>query len=172
MKKTFIVFFIYLLQFNFVIAKTTITFIDMDKIMLTSKPGSSIVSQLKVINAKNLDIFKNGAKKLKEKESKLITQKNLLSEIDFQTKINKLKQEIENYNVNRDKINNNFNKLRIDSTNKLLVLINPILMNYSDNKSISLILNKKNLVVGKMELDITDEIIKIINKEIKQFKIQ
>jgi outer membrane protein len=45
-------------------------------------------------------------------------------------------------------------------------------MNYSDNKSISLILNKKNLVVGKMELDITDEIIKIINKEIKQFKIQ
>ena len=62
--------------------------------------------------------------------------------------------------------------LKIDSTKKLLKLINPILVNYSNEKSISLILNKKNLVIGKTEFDITDEIIKIINNEIKKFKIQ
>ena len=62
--------------------------------------------------------------------------------------------------------------MRISNTNKLLKLINPILLDYSNDKSILFILNKKNLVIGKTELDITDEIIKIINKEIKQFKIQ
>ena len=31
---------------------------------------------------------------------------------------------------------------------------------------------KKNLVIGKTELDITDEVIKIINTEIKEFKIK
>ena len=31
---------------------------------------------------------------------------------------------------------------------------------------------KKDLIIGKTELDITDEIIKIINVEIKEFKIK
>jgi outer membrane protein len=172
MKKILIGFFICAFQFNFAIANTTIAFIDMDKIILTSKPGSSIVSQLKDVNLKNLKIFENNAKNLKEQETKLISQKNILSELDFQTNIEKLKLEIKNYNTNRNKINNDFNKLRIDSTNELLKLINPILINYSNDRSILLILDKKNLVVGKSELDITDEVIKIINKEIKQFKIK
>ena len=172
MKNIVIGFFICIFQFNFVIANTTIAFIDMDKIISTSKPGSSIISQLKDINLKNSKIFETNSKKLKEQEIKLISQKNILSELDFKTNINKLKIEIKNYNVNRTKINNDFNKLRISNTNELLKLINPILINYSNDKSISLILNKKNLVIGKTELDITDEIIKIINKEIKQFKIK
>ena len=172
MNRTVIAFFIFIFPFNFAIANTTIAFIDMDKVISTSKPGSSIVNQLQDINSKNTKIFETNAMKLKEQETKLISQKNILSEVDFQTNIKKLKLEIKNYNTNRDKINNDFNKLRIDSTNELLKLINPILINYSNEKSISLILNKKNLIIGKTELDITDKIIKIINSEIKQIKIK
>ena len=172
MKKIIIISIICVFHFNFAIANTIIAFIDMDKIISTSKPGSHIKSQLDDINSKNSKMFETKAKKLKEQESKLISQKNILSKVDFQKNINKLKLEIEDYNTNRDKINNEFIKLRIDSTNKLLKSINPILISYSNNNSISLILNKKNLVIGKTEFDITDEIIKIINKEIKQFKIK
>ena len=172
MKKIFIIFTIYIFQFNFAIANTTIAFIDMDKIILTSKPGSYIISQLQEINSINSKIFETNAKKLKERENKLISQKNILSEVDFQTKVNKLKQEIQKYNTNREKVNNDFKKLRIDSTNELLKLINPIIIDYSNDKSISVILNKKNLVIGKKEFDITDKIIKVINIEIKKFKIQ
>ena len=35
-----------------------------------------------------------------------------------------------------------------------------------------MVLKKKDLVIGKTELDITDEIIRIINRDIKQFKIK
>jgi len=172
MKKVVIIFFIYFFQINFVIANTSIAFIDMDKVISLSKPGSSIMSQLNSLSSQNSKKFKSEAKKIKEQETKLISQKNILSEVDFQSNINKLKLEIKNYNDNRDKINNDFNKLRIDSTNKLLKLINPILVSYSNDKSISLILKKRDLVIGKTELDITDEIILIINKDINQFKIQ
>tara|TARA_B110000037_G_scaffold183597_1_gene211915 strand:+ start:2272 stop:2790 length:519 start_codon:yes stop_codon:yes gene_type:complete len=172
MKKNLIIFFIYIFQFNFAIANTTIAYIDMDKIISTSKPGSYIVSQLKEINSNNSKIFESNVKKLKEKETKLISQKNILSDVDYQKNINNLKLDIQNYNFEREKINNDFNMLKIDSTKELLKLINPILVNYSNEKSISLILNKKNLVIGKTEFDITDEIIKIINNEIKKFKIQ
>ena len=172
MKKVVIIFFIYFFQINFVIANTSIAFIDMDKVISLSKPGSSIMSQLNTLSSQNSKKFESEAKKIKEQENKIISQKNILSEVDFQSNINKLKLEIKNYNDNRDKINNDFNKLRIDNTNKLLKLINPILVSYSNDKSISLILKKRDLVIGKTELDITDEIIKIINKDINQFKIQ
>ena len=172
MKRIIIIFLIYIFQFNFANANTTIAYIDMDKTISTSKPGFYIISQLKDINLKNSKMLENNAKKLKEKETKLISQKNILSELDFQTNFDKLKLEIQNYNVNREKVNNDLKKLRINSTNELLKLINPILVNYSNKESISLILNKKNLVLGKTELDITDEIIKIINNKIKKFKIQ
>ena len=172
MKKNLIIFFIYIFQFNFAIANTTIAYIDMDKIISTSKPGSYIVSQLKEINSNNSKIFESNVKKLKEKETKLISQKNILSDVDYQKNINNLKLDIQNYNFEREKINNDFNMLKIDSTKELLKLINPILVNYSNEKSISLILNKKNLVIGKTEFDITDEIIKIIDNEIKEFKIK
>ena len=149
-----------------------IAFIDMDKIVSTSKSGSSILKQLTDLNSKNSKFLKNEEKKFKEKETKLISQKNILSEVDFQKKIVELKDEIKNYNQNRNKMIEDFRKLKIDNTNNLLKLINPILIKFSNEEGISIILKKKNLVVAKTELDITEEIIKIVNLEVKEFKIK
>jgi outer membrane protein len=146
--------------------------IDMDKVMSTSKSGASILKQLTDLNNKNLIFLKKEKKKFEEKEIKLISQKNIISEADFQNKVNELKSEIKNYNQNRDKMINEFNKLKANNTNNLLKLINPILLKFSDDKEISIILQKKDLVVAKTELDITDDIIKIINSEIKELKIK
>jgi outer membrane protein len=153
-------------------ANTTIAFIDMDRIMSDSKPGLSILKQLKNINNKNSNKLQNDFKKLKEQEIKLISQKKILSKSDFQSNVNKLKSEVENYNISKDKINNEFTKLKVNSTNKLLTLVNPILIKYSNEKSISIILQKKNIIIGKTELDITDEIIMIIDNIIDEFKIK
>jgi outer membrane protein len=153
-------------------ANTTIAFIDMDRIMSDSKPGLSILKQLKNINNKNSNKLQNDFKKLKEQEIKLISQKKILSKSDFQSNVNKLKSEVENYNISKDKINNEFTKLKVNSTNKLLTLVNPILIKYSNEKSISIILQKKNIIIGKTELDITDEIIMIIDNVIDEFKIK
>ena len=116
MKKLFIISIIFLFKINLVLANTTVAFIDMKKVISTSKPGSSIMSQLNDIILKNENKFKSDAKKLKEQEVKLISQKNILSEIDFQSNLKKLKLEIKSYNENRNKINVNFNKLRSEST--------------------------------------------------------
>ena len=163
---------IFLFFTNTVFSEQKIAFIDMDKVITTSKSGSSILKQLTDINKKNLKFLKDEEKKFKEKETKLISQKNILSEADFKKKIVELRSEIKNYNQNRNKIINEFNELKIDNTNNFLKLINPILIKFSNEKGISIILQKKNLVVAKNELDITEEIINIINTEIKEFKIK
>ena len=169
----FLSLFIVFLIFNVpVSAEQKIVFVDMDKLISASKPGSSIFNQLKDINKKNLNFLKEEEKKFKEKEKKLISQKNIISENDFKDKINELKFEINNYNLDRKEKIKKFNQLKIENTNNLLKLINPILAKYSTENEISIILQKKDLIIGKTELDITEEIITIINNEIKEFKIK
>ena len=163
---------IFLFFTNPVFSEQKIAYINMDRVISTSKSGSSILKQLTDLNNKNLNFLKNEEKKFKEKETKLISQKNIITETDFQNKVDKLKSEIKNYNQNRNKIMADFNKLKLDSTNHLLKLINPILIKFSDDKEISIILQKKDLVIAKSELDITDDVIKIINAEVEEFKIK
>ena len=157
---------------NQAFSEQKIAFIDMDKVISTSKSGSSILKQLTDLNNKNSKFLKDEKKKFQEKETKLIAQKNILSETDFKNKLNELKSEIKNYNQNRNKLLADFNKLKIDNTNSLLRLINPILIKFSNDKEIAIILQKKDLVVAKTQLDITDEVIKIVNSEVKEFKIK
>ena len=163
---------IFLLFTNQAFSEQKIAFIDMDKVISTSKSGSSVLKQLTNLNKKNLRFLKDEEKKFKEKEKKLISQKKIISETDFKNKVNELKSEIKSYNQNRNKMLADFNKLKIDNTNNLLKLINPILVKFSDDKEIAIILQKKDLVVAKTQLDITDEVIKIVNSEVKEFKIK
>ena len=163
---------IFLMLINQAFSEQKIAFIDMDKVISTSKSGSSILKQLTDLNNKNLKFLKNEEKKFKEKETKLISQKNIISENDFKNNVKKLKSEIKNYNQNRNKMMADFNKLKIDNTNNLLKLINPILIKFSNDKEIAIIFQKKDLVVAKTQLDITDDVIKIINSEVKEFKIK
>ena len=172
MKYFLFIFTLFLFFLSPVISEQKIVFVDMDRVISTSNPGSSIFKQLKNINNKNLTILKNEEKKFKEKEQKLITQKNIISESDFKTKVDELKSEINNYNQNRKKMIEDFNRLKIDSTNKLLKQINPILEKFSNDNQIAIILQKKDLIIGKTELDITNEIIKNVNSQIKEFKIK
>ena len=166
------IFIIFLFFTNQAFSEQKIAFIDMDRVISTSKPGSSILKQLTDLNNKNLKFLKNEEKKFKEKETKLISQRNIISETDFENKVDELKSEIKDYNQNRNKMLADFNKLKIDNTNNFLKLINPILLKFSNDEEIAIILQKKDLVVAKTELDITDEVIMIVNTEVKEFNIK
>ena len=165
-------FVVFLTLSSSIKSEQKIVFVDMDKLVSVSKPGSSIFKQLKDINNKNLNFLRNEEKKFKEKEKKLVAQKNIISETDFNNKVDELKSDIKKFNQNRKKMIEDFNKLKVENTNNFLKLINPILTKFSIKNEIAIILQKKDLVIGKTELDITDEVIKIINNEIKEFKIK
>ena len=164
--------FVFFLFINPSKSEGKIVFIDLDKIILTSNPGSSILKQLNEINIINFTFFKNEEKKFKDKENKLISQKNIISEDNFKIKVNVLKSEIKNYNVKKNKMTKDFNRLKVNNTNIFLKLINPILTKFINEEDIDVVLQKKSIVIGKAKLDITEEVIKIINLEVKEFKIK
>ena len=82
-----------------------------------------------------------------------------------------LRKDIISYQKERNKTFNEINKSRINASSKLIKKLTPILEEYSKKNSISLIIQKKNIVIGKKNIDITPEIFDIVNKKIKDIKI-
>ena len=149
-----------------------IVYLNVDKIMQQSIAGKSIKTQLEKLHKKNLEKFKKNDEILKNKEKKIIAQKNILNQEDFQKEIRSLRTEIINFQKEQVKARDDINKLRIGATNKLISKLSPILEEYAKKNSISLILQKKNIVIGKKEMEINNEILELTNKEIKNIKIK
>ena len=172
MLKKFLIINLFIIFFTLSYAEEQkIVYLNVDKIMQQSIAGKSIKKQLENLYNKNLEKFKKNDEILKNKEKKLIAQKNILSQEDFQKELTSLRKEIINFQKEQVKARDNINKLRIGATNKLISKLSPILQEYAKNNSVSLILQKKNIVMGKKEIEITDEILELTNKEIKNIKI-
>ena len=85
-------FFIFAISLNSVNAEQKIVFVDMDRVVSTSSSGLSIINQLKDLSDKNLTLLNKQKKSFKEKEKKLFSQKNIISETEFANEANQLKK--------------------------------------------------------------------------------
>ena len=54
----------------------------------------------------------------------------------------------------------------------MLKTIRPILTDYSSKNSISILMQKKNIIIGKNELDITDAILKELDEKLTKIKLE
>ena len=150
----------------------SIVYINMEKVMKESIAGKSLMQQLEKIHKANIVEFKTVEEKLKEEESSILSQKNILSKEEFDKKVNLLKNKINDYKSTRKKKIDFVSKKKIDATAKLLEVVNPVLTDYSVENDISIILRKKDIVIAKSSLDITTEIIKIVNSKVKEINLK
>ena len=167
----------YFLRFFFIIfiilyssnsySESLIVFLDMDKVMLQSKAGKSITVELEKLHKNNITTFKQKEEELKNKETSIVSQKNVLSNEEFEKKINSLRKEANEYRIKRRDLIDSLTKKRVEAQNKLIKTLNPILADYSKKNSISMIIQKKNIIIGKSELEITDDILEILDKSLK-----
>ena len=148
-----------------------IVYLDVEKIMQQSEAGKSIVAQFKKKREVSISNFKKIEKGIVEKEKKLISQKNILSKEEFEKKLKELRIDISNYQKERNKKSNEITQSRIKASSKLINKLTPILEEYSKKNSIRIIVQKKHIVMGKKEDDITKDIMKIVNQKIKNIKI-
>ena len=149
------------------LAEKSIAFIDIDVIMNKSEFGKKsykkIDDDFNKENEKLLKIEKN----LVSKEQEILKQKNVLSEDELNKKIIDLRKEINDFQSNKRLLNKKFNEMRLNITNQMAQSLNLILSKYADENDISLVIQKKFIVIARSGLDITSEILKIFNKENK-----
>jgi len=148
-----------------------IVYIDMDLLISKSLAGKSINTQIKSQNKNNLEKFKKIEIDIKKEDEDISNKKNIISDDEYKKMVNQLNNKIKNY---RAMVNENVdknNKLKINATKKLIKKLNPILSDYSEKNSISIILQKRDIIIGKNSLNITDDIIKILDENVKEIKI-
>ena len=168
MKKIFYFFFLIFLTFNNLYAEEKIAYIDINYILNNSNTGKTITAILESFKKEEFSKFENFEKEIKIEEDKLIAKKNILKEVEYNKKVEILKDKINKFIKNKKDLYDERNRLKNKYTTKFLEILNPILTNYVENNSISILLPKNNILIGKKNLDITDQIIKIINdKNIK-----
>ena len=148
-----------------------IVYLDVEKIMQESVAGKSIMSKLKKKRESSISQFKKKEKDIIDKEKKLIAQKNVLNKEEFQKKIKDLRNEISKYQKDRNKVANEIATIRVKASKRLISKLTPILEEYSKKNSIKIIIQKKHIVMGKKEDDITNEILDLVNQKITNIKI-
>ena len=167
-----IIFYLITIFSSTVKADQSFLYIDMNYLLSNSTAGKSITNKLTALNKKNIDNFKKIEEKIKLEENKILTQKNVINKDEYESMVVKIQNEIKDYKKLRYQKNNELTKKKNKATAELISYINKILITYSDEKKISFILKKSNIIIGKKEFDITNDILKITNKKIKNIELK
>ena len=171
MKNYLFLFFFLVFSFNSQ-AEEKILYLDVNFLLSKSEAGIYINNELQKINNKNIEEFKKVEKSIKSEEEKLIKQKNILKEEEFNNKLNILREKYKSYQEMKNNKNNDLKNLRDNAGNQILKILNEILAEYSAKNKVSLIIEKKNIIIGKTDLDITNIILKILNEKIKKVELK
>ena len=168
MKIFFIKFFtIFFFLTSLSLSGEKIVYLDVDFILANSDKGKIILSNLEKKNKENIKILQSKEKILKDEETEIIKQKNIISEVSYKEKVNKLKSKIDTFKMDKDKLVKNFNQVRQQEINKFIKLVDEILGEYVEKNAIDLVLNKKDILMGKNKYNITNEIMELVNKSNK-----
>ena len=169
--KNIIIFFTLILLFTKASSQESVVYVDIDYIMTNSKVGKSLNSQIEKTHKNNISFFEKKEKELKKNEQDIIKQKNIIDKSEFQKKINELRGQASEYRKLRKEKIDKVTKQRLNSTAKIVKELKPILAQYADENSISIIIQKKNIIIGKSNLDITPQILSLLDKKISKIKL-
>ena len=149
-----------------------IVYINIDKIINKSIAGDFINKELEKLHNINLLNLNKIKDELQKEEKKILSKKNIISDDEYLKQIDILKTKLNNYQNKQKKMLKDLNDKRLKAKKELMNNLNIILSNFANNNDISYILNKKNVVIAKKDLDITDDIIILLNQKIKKIALK
>ena len=164
--KKFIIFLI-LFHTSTLYAHESVAYINLDLLFNNTNIGKKIIKKINLLDEQNIKQIKLEEKKLKDKEIKFLNKKNILSQEIFNKNLNELKNEVKIFNNENNKNKKKIQKIKNEELSKFLNQVQPILNTYMEKNSLNILIDKKNIFMGKTELDITEKIINIIDKELK-----
>ena len=167
----FLIIILFFFSSNLLLASEKIMFVDVNYIFSNSVAGKDITNKVKMDfdkSQKNLEILKN---KLIKDEKKLINQKNILSKEEFEKNLFDLKNEMDEFNNQRIKLNSEIDVYRNNLQSSFSLELSNVIQKYANENNIDLIIDKNTILVGKNVLDATKDVLKLFDKNIKKINI-
>lgn len=170
MKKIILIFLLFFFCNNNIYANN-IVYLDIQHIIDKSEIGIFYKNKIKLVQDQNNLNLKKDENEIKNMEIEINNQKNILSKDEIKKKISNLNELIKKYQIKRNKYNSNVIELKKKYTSKIINQLNPLLTQYVDKNDIKLVVDKKNILVGIKSLDVTKNILEILNEETKNKKL-
>jgi Skp family chaperone for outer membrane proteins len=110
-------------------------------------------------------------KSIQKEEKDIINQKKVISAEEYKKKVISLRSKVSTLQKDRKALITRVSKKRSKAKSELLKNLNPIIKEYMKEKKIRYVMDKKSLILADENLDITQDIIKILNDKLKTIKL-
>ena len=165
-----IIFSIIFINFIFISLSNSddqIKFVNINFIINNSNAGIKVLDTIDKMKKNLIKELKEKEQKIKEKEIILKGQQNILEKKEFDKKISLLKEEINQYNIDREKAIKEIDIKQKDDLENLIKKITTLLENYMEKNSIGIIFNENSVFFSKKKYNASEDILKLVNDNIK-----
>ena len=168
--KFFVVtFFLLICTHSF--AEQKIVVLDLTYVLNESTAGKGAQEFLKKTFDNDAKKFSGIEKALKE-EKDLLTKKNILTKEEYGKKMNSLRKKNIDYQTERRTSIDKITMLRAKARETLLKKLKPILESYIKENNVTLVVDKKYILGGGPQSDITKVIVDKINKDLPSLNLK
>ena len=147
-------------------------FLDFKYILNESTAGKKAQSFLKNKLEKGIQSLKTKEKKIQDEEKKIIQQKKIISAEEYKKKVTDLRNKVSALQKERNNLLESVAKQRSQARNELLKNLNPIIQEYMKKNNIRMVVDKKSLLLADENLNITKQIMALLNNKIKSINLK
>ena len=176
MKKLhFTLFFIFIFT-NYLFAdqypNTSIGIIDINKVLTESKAAVDATKQIETIQKKSDDESKEEDEMIINEREKLIEQQSVMAPEAFEIKVADFEKKVQKYQIERQEKLRKLDQMVQIARAKILEEVKPIINDYASELGITVILEKNDVILSADDMDMTNEVIKRLNKNLPKIKVQ
>ena len=146
-------------------------FVDFKFVLNQSNAGKEAQIFLKNKLDKGIKSLQTKEKQIQEEEKKIIQQKKVMSADDYKKRVTDLRLKVSNLQKERTNLITEVGKQRAKARQELLKNLNPIIAEYMKKNNIRMVIDKKSILLADDSLDITKEIVKLLNNKLKSIKL-
>ena len=167
LNKLFSIFLLFFLFTNTSYSNESVAYIDIDFILKNSDIGKKSLEKINTQNNINIQDLKKKEKILKDLEIEIASKKNIISKEAFDKEVIVFKKNIDQFKIEQKKIIKNFNDYKKKEIDEVFQKISPIINSYMEKKSVKILFDAKNIFMARNDLNLTNDILEAINKEVK-----
>ena len=156
-----------------VVEKTnsSIGVVDMKKILAQSKAYQSLVDQFEDVRRKHRNTFTKQEDIIRDEESELLKQKNILSKEAYAEKVKALGRKINDLKGKQATEAQKFETAFERSTGKIQGALVDVLSVIASKKQLNLVLAKSQVILVGKDIDLTDDAVKELNKVLPKISL-
>ena len=150
---------------------TSIAIVDLNLILSESKAAKGATKDFEKIQKDTESEIVESDKSMLEERNKLIEQQSVIAPEAFEVKAQDYEKKLQNYQSEKQNKLRKLENVLQTARNEILENVKPILEELSQELGVTVILEKNSVLLSATNMDITDEVIKKLNKQLPKIKV-